>query len=64
MSVETFNPALFALVRLDWKSFSINGGVDCFISFYCSGGMDVKGNLFSLHKGMSAVIMAMNEMKR
>ena len=44
--------------------YAIDNKVDCFISFYCSGGMDVKGNLFSLTKGMSAIIMAMNEMKR
>ena len=44
--------------------YAIDNKVDCFISFYCSGGMDVKGNLFSLHKGMSTVIMAMSELKR
>ena len=44
--------------------YAIDNKVDCFISFYCSGGMDVKGNLFSLHKGMSTVIMAMSEMKK
>ena len=44
--------------------YALDKKVDCFISFYCSGGMDVKGNLFSLTKGMSAVILAMNELKR
>ena len=43
---------------------AIDEKVDGLISIYQSGGMDVKINLFSLHKGMFAVIMAMNEMKR
>ncbi len=44
--------------------YAIDNKVDCFLSFYCSGGMDVKGNLFSLTKGMAAIIMAMNTLKR
>ena len=28
--------------------YAIDNKVDCFISFYCSGGMDVKGNLICL----------------
>ena len=44
--------------------YAIDNKVDCFLSFYCSGGMDVKGNLFSLTKGMTAIIMAMNSLKR
>ena len=44
--------------------YAIDNKVDAFISFYSSGGMDVKGNLFSLGKGMSTIILAMNMLKR
>tara|TARA_B100001564_G_scaffold140856_1_gene118202 strand:+ start:1993 stop:2955 length:963 start_codon:yes stop_codon:yes gene_type:complete len=44
--------------------YAIDNKVDCFLSFYCSGGMDVKGSMFSLTKGMAAIIMAMNTLKR
>ena len=44
--------------------YAIEHKVDAFISFYCSGGMDVKGGLFSLQKGMGTIILAMNMLKR
>ena len=49
---------------LSGMQYAIDNKVDAFISFYCSGGMDVKNNLFALYKGMSALILAMSELKK
>ena len=49
---------------LTGMQYALDKKVDAFISFYSSGGMDVKGNLFSLGKGMSTIILAMSELKK
>ena len=49
---------------LTGMQYALDNKVDAFISFYSSGGMDVKGNLFSLGKGMSTIILAMSELKK
>ena len=42
---------------------AIDKKVDAFVSFYQSGGMNVTGNLFSLGKGMPAIMMATKILK-